>query len=581
MPKEEEDESQDERSLDCGQTWCPTKQEIQEHAANILLEADKDECSMLLQQTRTLQDSNTTNRDHKQQQQQQQEKDTSIPQGDVRAYFTRHLSKVLAQSSVLDKPLSKATTTLFIPGSNVSSVQENPPLLENAWSNPISLEDVPLRTKRSKSRPPARFVAKTLRPGARVLETEEADTKANMSLTSKNHNTRNKRHKKRRLTFDKTISADDNQEVMTVADSIPKRGSPVCESDDPSPVETCLAETTSTSREQAASPTLTEKPPSSTVDKNQACIQARQDAPTKPPICHVLLGNIDMPCEATMNDCSDRIPGVQIPHPRHCSDTQTDGVLSCVETEYAWLCEESLHCLQSEHVAWSFVYKHASRALQMHLRRHGTHLIRMDLADAMNAKRKSVRALLMQGYRRPHMKKTIALYRLAIRQGRSVEQVLQISAATKKQATLKSAPTKLVAKNKSAMPPHVSNVPSKGHVNERALEKVGVSKILTKNESEVAWLLEESILQNAFDGIDYQYVLEHASPVLRLEIERHKRRWLPRVVRLNCSSVKREFEEERDRIYQLLWSGYRRPETKAALPAGRVTSSEYKKQQSS
>ena len=114
-----------------------------------------------------------------------------------------------------------------------------------------------------------------------------------------------------------------------------------------------------------------------------------------------------------------------------------------------------------------------------------------------------------------------------------------------------------------------------------ALPKVGVSKILTKNESEVAWLLEESMMQNALDGIDYQYVLDHASPVLRAEIERHKRRWLPRLVRLNNSNVKSEFEEERYRIYQLLWSGYRRPETKAVLPVGRVTSSEYKKQQNS
>jgi hypothetical protein len=449
------------------------------------------------------------------------------------------------------------------------------------------------------------------------------------SFVSVNNDTQNKQHKKRRLTLDKTPPADDSGEVTdspkpkrlrviskegspicesvnpspdticsSMADmetsstssedaaseaSIPKprrlcvfskQGSPSCESDAPSPVAICSSmattETSSTSSEHAAT-----KASDTPVIKNQAFTQARQDAPTKPPFSHVLLGNVDMPCEATMNDCSDCI---QVPHPEHCNDSQTDGVLSSIEMEYAWLCEESLHCLQGEDVAWSFVYKHASYALQVHLRRHGTDLKRLDLADAMNAKRKSVRALLMQGYRRPHMKKIIALYRLAIQQGCSFEQVWEMSAATKKQATLKTAPTELVAKKESAMPPQVSNIPSKGHVNETALPEVGLSKILTKNESEVAWLLEESILQNAFDGIDYQYVLEHASPVLRSEIERHKRRWLPRVVRLNCSSVKSEFEEERDRIYQLLCSGYRRPETKAALPAGRVTISEYKKQ---
>lgn len=578
ISKKEEEICQEETLSLKWQTWCRTKQEIGEaQAATMILKLDRSaNSSMLRKQSRKQQDEHIhTTANNKQE----------LPENlnpDARAYFTRHLSKVLAQSSVqTTSPLSSkaSSTTTLIPGSNVSNVQENPPLLEDPCDIPIRLEEFPLTIQKPKPRPPARLVAtsKILRPGSRVLETQEANPEYTASFISTNATIRNQRHKKRRLALDKTLPADDHLEDMptkataVMADSIPAPKRLCVTSKQDSPTETSF-----TNSDNAAS--FTEK-----AHKNQAVTQPRKQAPTKPPFRHVLLGNADISCQTTRMDCSD-CNQVHIPHPQHCDDTQTDGVLSCIEMEYAWLCEESLHCLQGENVWWSFVYQHASHALQVHLRRHGTKdLIQMQVADAIKAKRSSIRALLLRGYRRPCMKKTIALYRLAIRQGCSFEQILERSAATTKKKALVNASNKLDGKKKPTMPPKSSlNAPSENHVNKiTALPKVGVSKILTKNESEVAWLLEESLIQNSLDGIDYQYVLDHASPVLRAEIDRHKRRWLPRLVRLNNSNVKSEFEAERYRIHQLLWSGYRRPETKAVLPVGRVTKSEYKKQQNS
>jgi hypothetical protein len=233
--------------------------------------------------------------------------------------------------------------------------------------------------------------------------------------------------------------------------------------------------------------------------------------------------------------------------------------------EYSWLCEESLHCLEAEDVCWGFVYQHASHALQVQLRSRGAEFVQPQVAEAMTTKRNSIRATLLRGYRRPSMKRTIALHRLAIQQGCTVEKLLE----------------RMPTKEKVASPSKKQAAPKARAKVSASTSSVCASKILNKNEAEVAWLLEESIMQNALDGIDYQYVLDNASPLLRAEIERHKRRWLPRLVRMNCSKVKQAFEQERDRIYQLLWTGYRRAETKAALPAGRVTSSVHREQQNS
>jgi hypothetical protein len=91
--------------------------------------------------------------------------------------------------------------------------------------------------------------------------------------------------------------------------------------------------------------------------------------------------------------------------------------------------------------------------------------------------------------------------------------------------------------------------------------------ILTDNEEEIAWLLEESTMQNVSDGLDQMFILANASPTLRAAMERHAYRWLPRLVRLQDMKVKTEFERKRAEIQEMLYSGYRRPETKAGKKA--------------
>jgi hypothetical protein len=242
--------------------------------------------------------------------------------------------------------------------------------------------------------------------------------------------------------------------------------------------------------------------------------------------------------------------------------------MSSIEIEYAWLCEESLHCCGGTRIEWGFVYKHASRALKAQLR-DGTELVREQVAEATAQKRKHVRLQLQRGCRRPIMKTSIAFHRLALRRGVSVDSLTQkkcLPPTAGSTVSTKTPAAKLLVKKPTLKQPDVSH-------------KVPES-ILTENEEEIAWLLEESLMQNAADGIDHEYILANASPTLHVAMERHVRRWLPRLVRLQDVKVKIEFERKRAEIQYLLYSGYRRPETKNVLPTGIVSASQYKELQS-
>lgn len=562
---------------------------------------------------------------------QEEQKDVpiDIPQGDVRAYFTRHqLSQVLVQPTAAEKqPTIKA---MLVPGSNVMNEEISPPILEDSSSGPICIQELPRKRKKSTKRP-ANLVAKKKQSfSSRVMEEEEAnpaDTALFESTVSTAVAVPNKPRKRRRFTFKQKLPTGVKKPSVVTTTSkesaaadatlqTPKRRrltlkqkSPLVENESVStapavekvwgistanekqisPLVATIEKETNNGKSDDQDPSChaesTDKESESTKNKQQAVQQMPKTAgTTKPPFRHALLKNACMPCETT----TDYYASQEFSHPQHSPDTQTDGVLSSIEMEYVWLCEESLHCLEGNDVCWSFIYEHASFALRAELRK-GTNMVRSEVAERMSTKRDSIRAALtIQGYRRPEMKQTIALHRIALRQGIPVEKLRE------RMAPSKMVPKKQVASTVPAKPkPPAKKKPtihrqqpstSKSTVQAKAnikaiLPNVGKSKILTKNESEIAWLLEESMMQNAREGIDYQYVLDNASAPLRTEMERHQRRWLPRLVRLNRCDVKREFEEERGRIYQLLFSGYRRPETKAALPAGRVTCSQYKEQQ--
>ena len=66
---------------------------------------------------------------------------------------------------------------------------------------------------------------------------------------------------------------------------------------------------------------------------------------------HALLGNANNHLETIV------VAQQVIEHPQCYPDTQTDGVLSSIQIERAWLCEESLHCFGGSQIEWSFVYK--------------------------------------------------------------------------------------------------------------------------------------------------------------------------------------------------------------------------------
>ena len=96
------------------------------------------------------------------------------------------------------------------------------------------------------------------------------------------------------------------------------------------------------------------------------------------------------------------------------------------------------------------------------------------------------------------------------------------------------------------------------------------SKILTLLESEVAWLIEESLLANPLDGPHFSFLQDNASYTLHSYLcssSISDRRWLPRLYRSHDVNVSREFANYRLLIRRSLQDGYRRMETKHLLPS--------------
>ena len=289
---------------------------------------------------------------------------------------------------------------------------------------------------------------------------------------------------------------------------------------------------------------------------------------------HTLLGNANNHLE--MNAVAQKV----MKHPQYYPDTQTDGVLSSIQMEHAWLCEESLHCFGGSQIQWSFVYKYASEALKRELR-DGTQLVCEQVAEATAQKRKEIRFRLRRGYRRPIMAASIAFYRLGLPRGVSAETASKkpLLPTMEKPSESTIVPTKKPAmilpverlSQKRLQPTKEKPADSSIFSTKKPASILRVKKrlqtatkpILTESEAEIAWLLEESMIQNVSDGLDYMFILANASPTLRTAIERHSYRWLPRLVRLHDTKVKAEFELRRAEIRSMLYSGHRRPETKA------------------
>jgi hypothetical protein len=95
-------------------------------------------------------------------------------------------------------------------------------------------------------------------------------------------------------------------------------------------------------------------------------------------------------------------------------------ILNATEVEMAWLCEESIYCLQQKEVHWPFIYKYASLSLQMKLRKEETNVlervVRFDnvlVARRFPIMRRVIRRKMHNGEFRPRMQNVIAQLRLA------------------------------------------------------------------------------------------------------------------------------------------------------------------------
>jgi hypothetical protein len=97
------------------------------------------------------------------------------------------------------------------------------------------------------------------------------------------------------------------------------------------------------------------------------------------------------------------------------------------------------------------------------------------------------------------------------------------------------------------------------------------SGILTEEEQEVVWLGEESMLNHS-DPKEFAlvFVSAHASAKLKTLLPVRGGRWLPRVIRFHDPKVRVEYGRFRNEVRACLHSGFRRPETKAFLPADHI-----------
>lgn len=680
ITKCEDDDVPDEETEElfrAWQKWCQShsKQEIVAQAEAMMFIPKQD-----------VEEDNTSQEEYTPEEKEKHDSiDTDIAEqatpGDVRAYFTRGLSKLLVQQ----EPKKPKQPTL-VPGSNVSHLEPNPPVMQDPTEGQMSIECDLMVPQVSRTTTDEKSPLKRSRPGSNVLEVEEAnkalnalymsdlssqDDSPSLPLKKRHKKSRNKprpaheerspkvatreteavtlkQRKRRRLSTKQKLYPDQkgaylltppgkggtlngvngaqmstsatNGHTSNVATSLeteaeslktkqilspnqqdtslakpPSNDETLNRAQVPTNVDDAEASTVSTldavtSKKQKKCRPNTKHSPSSghqdvslhTSRKNKIVSGVRLPSKAakerqKPPFRHVLLGN------ACTSPSTENDSVTEFMHPQYCPDTRTDGVLSAVEMEFAWLCEESLHCLEGDTVSWGFVYEHASNALQAELR-NGMNSVPAEVAEHFRLKRECVRSRLTMGYRRLGMAKTIAFHRLALRQGITVEKLrsrMKKNASPPKKSSKKASSADLPLKKRThQVKPTITGERKKQSAEVFKPPTMSSSKILTEIEEELAWLVEESIMQNIFDDIDHDYVLKHASPTLRKAMDGLSRRWLPRLVRLHTEKVKIEFELQRFYIRNRLYSGYRRPETKAVLPVGRVTNSEYKEQQS-
>jgi hypothetical protein len=242
-------------------------------------------------------------------------------------------------------------------------------------------------------------------------------------------------------------------------------------------------------------------------------------------------------------------------------------ILKNTEVELAWLCEESMYCLNREEISWEFVWEYASPALKVEMRKLQSdrgcdlrYLVRhVDplVPRRFETKRQEIRRSLRSGFRRPVMSQVVAEMRLRGRQGKLNLVSTRMSSALA---------TSIPAKKKKAEKKLPSSLPP------RPIE----TKVLSALEEEIAWLGEESFLLDPWqEGFDFDYIRQHASPNLLDFLAKtissdFNRRWLPRVVRLHDPYVRSEFERKREEIRESLRAGFRRQQTRDFLPLNEV-----------
>lgn len=119
-------------------------------------------------------------------------------------------------------------------------------------------------------------------------------------------------------------------------------------------------------------------------------------------------------------------------------------ILSPIETETAWLVEESIYSLRTREIQWRFVWKYASPVLRVELRKISNssgseldHLVRLHdtiVATRFTNLRREIRRKLHRAQYRPRMEKAIPDERMASRQLMDNNNTMEVS-------DIKSAPT--------------------------------------------------------------------------------------------------------------------------------------------
>ena len=177
-----------------------------------------------------------------------------------------------------------------------------------------------------------------------------------------------------------------------------------------------------------AAPFLTRSPPKEINEHShilfqvQSSSKAAETEPELPP-------NDGAPCGTTMNGAPQ---DAEIP-PLHDQDLSSwvpydpkEVILSPIETETAWLVEESIYSLRTREIQWRFVWKYASPTLRVELRKINDssgneleQLVRLQdtiVATRFANLRREIRRKLHRAQYRPRMEKAIPDERMASRQ---------------------------------------------------------------------------------------------------------------------------------------------------------------------